>query len=318
MNTDFLRHVPFLRAAHQRIQDLEGRVDSLKAQRTSLIADRDRLREILGKTGPQRTELEHRTGFLSPILEPATANRQVFLSLKNRFLYVSNPKVACSTIKLSLQRMELEDPALELDSQFVHARDFSPFLLPGQIPGFPNRLRAGNWFAFLFVRNPYTRTLSAFLDKMRGPGAEKLAILTALGRPAETRDEPVSFADFLRGVRQQQLTAMDRHWRPQVHQCMLDAIPFNFAGRFENLEADLRSVVERLGHSDVAHHAPHATKASERFAEFYDQECLDLANEIYAEDFDRLGYRRFDRLPKSVNPADFAPVAPVKGIPAKL
>lgn len=34
----------------------------------------------------------------------------VHVSLKHKYIFVETPKVACSTVKMTLQRLELDDP----------------------------------------------------------------------------------------------------------------------------------------------------------------------------------------------------------------
>lgn len=60
----------------------------------------------------------------------------IHISLKYRYMYVETPKVACSSIKTLLQRMELESPTFHrADFEDIHNRNFSPLLsLPRSAP----------------------------------------------------------------------------------------------------------------------------------------------------------------------------------------
>ena len=48
-------------------------------------------------------------------------NYGVHISLKHKYIFVETPKVACSTIKMTLHRMELEDPEfVREDFEAIH------------------------------------------------------------------------------------------------------------------------------------------------------------------------------------------------------
>jgi hypothetical protein len=77
----------------------------------------------------------------------------------------------------------------------VHARETSPLLSPGQDPeGFVTALLDPATFRFAFVRNPYSRALSCWLDKMVANEFERARMAPMLGLDP---DRPPSLADFL-------------------------------------------------------------------------------------------------------------------------
>ena len=78
-------------------------------------------------------------------------------SSKHKLTFISNPKVACSTIKNSL---------LEGFDGDVHAEANKKFNLP----------KDTEHDFFCLTRNPYSRTLSCFKNKI-GPNKEKIQML---------------------------------------------------------------------------------------------------------------------------------------------
>ena len=67
-------------------------------------------------------------------VNPDNFNYSINISLKYSYIYVETPKVACSSIKSTLQKMELGDPQFSReDFEDLHKRDFSPLLRPQQI-----------------------------------------------------------------------------------------------------------------------------------------------------------------------------------------
>ena len=104
------------------------------------------------------------------------------VSIKHRYVYIETPKVGCSTIKDTLQRMELDYPDLQRsDPEMIHDRNYSPLLRPAQTWGLDRLLHSRDFFVFCFVRNPYTRLLSAYLDKIVKGLTPKRNILAAMG-----------------------------------------------------------------------------------------------------------------------------------------
>ena len=120
------------------------------------------------------------------------------ISLKYRYLFCNTPKVACSTIKLTLARAELEDDTFEYENdEYIHDRELSPLLKPTMLPNPVDRL--DRFFKFCFVRNPAARLLSAYLDKIVRNKPEKLLVLEALNRSNDPLYE-ISFPEFVEVV----------------------------------------------------------------------------------------------------------------------
>ncbi len=89
------------------------------------------------------------------------------ISLKDRYIYCPTPKVACSSILMTLQRFQVRDPNLMHEPLYeIHNRSFSPLLSPLQVPGFEALNNRSDFFRFCFVRNPFDRIVSAYLNKV--------------------------------------------------------------------------------------------------------------------------------------------------------
>lgn len=217
------------------------------------------------------------------------------ISLKYRYIYVETPKVACSTIKLTLQRAELENPSF-LPSEFedIHRRDLSPLLKPTQIGSFNEALASGKFFRFCFVRNPFTRLLSGYLDKMTQPTPMRKSVLERLGRAEEPGDPPVSFEEFIGVIRAQPATAMDPHWAPQTHLLLHGRMRYDFIGRFETLQNDMAKIMQRLAIpcEYYFHERRNETRSETLLAKFYNDETIAAVRDIFAADFAAFGYDR--------------------------
>ncbi len=220
----------------------------------------------------------------------------VNISLRHRYVYAENAKVACSTIKLILQRMELDDPHYRPEDLVdLHTRIFSPLIRPAQVKSFSRYIQRPDVIKFCFVRNPYTRLLSAYLDKIENNMPAKKGILRQLGFDPEDLGRPVSFGEFVRAVAGQSISEMDQHWRVQYYQTFQDQIHYDFIGRFESLEEDLESALGMInpefqrfwGREDR-----HATNSEQQLNACYTDQLEDLVYRIYRKDFQQFRYQR--------------------------
>ncbi|MEM1131241.1 MAG: sulfotransferase family 2 domain-containing protein, partial [Pseudomonadota bacterium] len=103
-------------------------------------------------------------------------------SVRHGFVYVETPKVACTTVKRVLQAAELGPERQTETPADVHAKSQSPLLAPSSdLQGFVAAMRDPAVFRFGFVRNPYARALSCWLDKMVNNDFERRRLAPQLG-----------------------------------------------------------------------------------------------------------------------------------------
>jgi len=227
-------------------------------------------------------------------LRPATFIYSCNISLKFRYVFVEVPKVACSSIKLTLQRAELDDPAFQReDFEDLHLRRFSPLLRPDQVGNLRRVLEAPDFVRFCFVRNPFTRLLSAYLDKIAGNRPQKRWVLRQLGRYTAALDAPVTFTEFVDAVAAQPDPLKDSHWAVQWQHTLQGRITYDAIGRYETFEEDFRAVLDRIGIDHGRYHATerrHATGAGQKLTDYYDARCVEQVRRIYREDFAGFSY----------------------------
>ncbi len=223
----------------------------------------------------------------------------VHASLKYKYIFVETPKVACSTIKTTLQRLELEDPEF-VREQFedLHVREFSSLLKLHQLPNFENYLTRDDFTIFCFVRNPYNRFLSCYLDKIEKPihvTEFKQKVLKSMGLDEGNIEQHVSFEDFVTVVENQSSLEMDYHWRTQTYLTCHNKINYNFIGKLESFESDFFTVGKRLSvdfekyYTSVTVHQRHAGKQLEKY---YTDDLYSRVYKIYEVDFDSFSYNR--------------------------
>lgn len=218
----------------------------------------------------------------------------VNISNKYNYLYVETPKAACSSIKVSLQRMELELPDFyREDFEDIHNRNFSPLLKPSQIGSFATFINKPNLFKFCFSRNPYTRLLSSYLNKIKANKFQKKHILMHLGKDVSKLNAEVTFAEFVDVICVQPIDNMDPHWRIQYYQTFQDSIKYDFQGKVENFDRDFEFVLKTLNRDYqkyISQEVRHASKANDLVETYYTPSLIKKVKAKFALDFDYFEY----------------------------
>ena len=222
-------------------------------------------------------------------------NSAVNLSLKGRYLYVENPKVASSTIKTKLHANEL----IGLKNIRVGPHPDiaqSPFVKPYQLPieDAAEYVFGGDFFKFTFVRNPFHRLLSSYLDKIVGQAPEKGQIDAIWTRIHGGKKDNYTFAEFVEAIGSIPDVSRDKHWRTQTRITMANHINYSFVGRFEQLAAHLSKIesMSRIDFSNLKEVSPHKTDAAARLKEFYTDDLAREVARIYDVDFVQFVYKK--------------------------
>ena len=220
----------------------------------------------------------------------------IHISLGHRYVYVETPKAGCSTIKDTLHRIELDYPEMARDDfEDIHRRDASPLLHPSQTYGFDRIINNTDYFVFCFVRNPFERLLSAYLDKIIKGMPGKRSILIAMGKDPGNLKEEISFEQFVDVVCDLDVSDMDPHWRIQYHQTFQDTINYDFVGRMENFSNDCKTAFGRITPDYMRYlrsEKRHATNSSERIGNYYNRKILNKVYDKYKLDFECFGYSK--------------------------
>jgi tetratricopeptide (TPR) repeat protein len=220
------------------------------------------------------------------VLQP-TSYMVCFTSAKQQqYMGMTMPKVASTTLVARLYRqMTHKKPPRNRDHRIL-MQDFEDTQAYDPI--------SNDYFTFTIVRNPYTRILSAYLDKIQKPKrAPKFRPPLRFGLPDV---EKVSFYDFLRRLWEMPVEGLDPHFQPQwLILSLHKSITYDYVGRFEYLEDDLQALLRHIGYDkfkgvNQVSRRPHATNAGEKLRQYYGEEEQTLVAEIYEDDFKYLGY----------------------------
>lgn len=219
----------------------------------------------------------------------AQVDRRVAISREKRFIYFRVPKAANSTVTATLYRRltgEEHDPmgtSRRIRRYFARAHTLTSREL--------ENLRE-RFYLFSFVRDPFARLLSAYLEKVRLAPPEFRAKRLVYRHHRRPLDQDVTFLEFCTFVDEGGLLA-DAHWYPQVTFLPVGIDALHFLGRVENLHGDLREVFRAIFREelpDVASKVHHATGASDKMREFYCDTAVEIVQRNYQADFQQLGY----------------------------
>lgn len=216
----------------------------------------------------------------------AHVNRFTAISEEYRFVYLRVPKAANLTVLFTLVQNDPTKTAWRdlsgermRDRVYRHASSFGSSQQQDMLD---------HWFWFCFVRNPYSRILSAYLDKIVRSRPQKKWVSRWLKRPV---CEPIAFLEFLDYLSAEGL-GRNLHWAPQAAISPVPVSRYNFIGRVEHLEDDLRFIVEKLFGSShgITNRTRHATGSSGKLKQFYGEEEMARVRELYRADFEAFRY----------------------------
>lgn len=218
----------------------------------------------------------------------------MLISHRHRFLYHVVPKCASATLRQSLAPFADIGWPVSNYQQHMTIADFAKTDLAGKTSGY---------FRFTFVRNPYDRLYSGYLqDRHAGENygrwiTAKKPIFDTIGD-----DFPRYFREYVEPA--DRLT--DWRWicfcPMTAFACEDGRIVLDFVGHAETLEEDLSRLGDRLGIA-VSKAPDHNVRNGHcavrpKYLQHYDRATVEAVNRIYADDFALFGY-------DTVDPADF-------------
>lgn len=166
------------------------------------------------------------------------------------------------------------------------------------------------YFKFMFVRNPYTRLISAYNNKVikynkNSPPDRRVVRYRILVRSRQYNDlrTPVTFVEFLRfaifdNTRRFDRISPDLHWTPATTICIPCGIQYDFIGKLENAERDASFVLSKTN-SNISlaslHLSPKRKSELTLLGEHYrnvDSKLLQKVNHLFTDDFRLFGYTK--------------------------
>jgi len=195
-------------------------------------------------------------------------------------IYVSNPKSGCSTIKDSLKAAQAE---AYHRSNFHFQRADDAHIGDDCLKNDGLSPRACRQrYVISCVRNPFTRALSGFLDKVNHPDAP-------LWREFGYRRFD-DFETYLRALAKLEPRDTNSHFRAQHINLDCPRIVYDAIFFLENLPPLARYLSQICPDFKLKTRAPHARGANAKLRQHYTGQTIELVREIFARDFELFGY----------------------------
>jgi hypothetical protein len=213
-----------------------------------------------------------------------------FACVDRGLLYIEVPKAASTAIKTFLRSLYTDAPLQPFidDSRetrmdmFIHSRMNIPIPPLTVLSNAVQRelLESSDVLRFTVVRNPYSRLLSAWRDKVlvREPTVEWVHSST---------EGNVTFAEFVAHIEQSGPEYLDAHWGRQVDLCFPAAISFTHIGKLEALSKTSDAIASHL---NVQVDLPKENSGALRLQPEVSAHLRARIAAFYAEDFSIFGY----------------------------
>ncbi|MDF0601318.1 sulfotransferase family protein [Psychromarinibacter sp. C21-152] len=209
---------------------------------------------------------------------------RVAVSLSHGFLFNRLPKNANSTVTAMLHDYAFGGQGDAMARTAKHAFGRPVFL------GRRGVAALADCFKFCIVRDPYSRTLSAYLDKIVGRQRQSRRPLRLL-RDKHGTDAP-TFEQFCLYLAEGGLYD-DNHWAPQVAGLVLPPERFDHIGRFERLDEELDLIARRIfgrGYASERRYGPASTDAAAQLEAHYTPRAREIVQTLFRPDFETFGY----------------------------
>lgn len=222
------------------------------------------------------------------------------VSQRHRCLYVPVPKVASTTLLAVLYEVEgLPIPERLPGVPDRHSRG------PGSLPGLASMsdaerqvvLSGASYLRCSVVRNPYTRIVAAWFNKIWLRAGDSIATQEAISAwCGRLPSDPPTFEQFVDWVcSTENPETCDPHWRPMVRLLAIDEVNYNLIGRAEALVPSLLPLAHRVGLAAEEFAQLLERSAANRSVPFdrthlYNERTAARVAEFYSEDFRRFGY----------------------------
>lgn len=215
-------------------------------------------------------------------------NSEKLVSHKYKFSYICVPKVATRSLLTALFREPKHDYGAELFK-------ITSFELFKKIPNFES------YFKFSFVRNPFSRVVSCYLNKIENPKEDTINLILNKFEGLDPNMPFDKFVEFL-GTEEGCDSNSDRHWLSQSEFLKNDKgeIFVDFIGRLENIDSDLQVLSTKLNVPEIKIPIINTrfkwngdkSDISDQYyyRKYYTDKTRKIIENRYEEDLNRFGY----------------------------
>lgn len=213
-----------------------------------------------------------------------SAQRTFHIDHDKKLIYLSNSKVACSSIKASMYHLEDQDNYRSVHKTANALKHYELNLPYDKYP---------DYYKFTFVRNPFARLVSCYVNKLHedkqnvANGSMQRLYFTRYLFGYLNKDK--GFKNWAKRVTRIPPKYADRHFVPQSvlihdslgHKLVNDALPF------ENLKNDFEVIREKYDLAPLPHY--NKTKKG-NWMDYYDLKTAQRVYKYYKKDIEEFGY----------------------------
>lgn len=255
-------------------------------------------RLIVGWRDPQSYEF-----YMQLVANGFAPNAHIDVLPEQRVIYVCVPKNASSRIKMTLSAVL--GRTLRSDWE-AHKRKLSGLKSPKRVglTIFHRLATDPRALRFAFVRNPYARLVSCWLNKFREvpltpakPAVDSYLAWRQQNEPSlpEGPTNTLSFDEFINFAAMTAQDRVDAHWHLQTGLLEMPGFELNLVGKVESFERDFMRVLDHVQASDGLR--ADATKPANvsdpiDWRSYYTNELANRVHKAYELDFDRFQYSR--------------------------
>jgi len=161
-------------------------------------------------------------------------------------MYCLPPKAGCTSFKEFLLKAKLSQDGKSTRLKYVHNIKYLKTFNISRYKSIHNKLKTQN-YKLMLTRNPYTRLLSGFKDKIKSIAKGVGFVKTACKWLNRTCDiisgNTVSFPDFIQSIinlcKDTNPSKINVHFRPQYLLCRLCSFDYDFHIKLETISQDM-------------------------------------------------------------------------------
>lgn len=199
---------------------------------------------------------------------------------KNKVLFFNNPKVACTSLMVSMFNCsDIPDDDNYLVQRYIIGT-------PNNIKQLPTNLN--NYYKFGFVRNPFSRLVSFYKNRYENNILKPHKMEPNI--PGYIK-KVNSFEDLTFKILQMPDFILDPHFALQHpifyknNKCLVD-----FIGKFENIENDYKQIQEKYNYLPLPKY--NQTLKNENWKDFYTIKAIENVYKKYKKDIKLFGYEK--------------------------
>lgn len=230
--------------------------------------------------------------------------QSTFVSLSRRYMYFEVPKAGCTQMKELIRRVEGSPPLALFPKRdwqtrrdmFVHSRPNVPLPSLADLDDRTQRevLEAPDFLRMTVVRNPYTRLVSAWMNKILlcEPSLKDDYVDIKGQLPDLHKKSLISFPEFVDYLaKKNNLRTCNSHWRRQVDHTFFPAMNFSSVIRLEQLSEGLQAFAKHIRLAEALE-ARGKNESLRLGSVTYTQQLADKVFSLYRTDFEALHYDR--------------------------